>query len=60
MNAGVPEIETERLILRAWRADDFDAFASFMADEETVKYVAGQPLSRPDAWRSLATMIGHW
>jgi RimJ/RimL family protein N-acetyltransferase len=57
----MPMLETERLILRMLRASDFDAYAEMCADPETMRYIGdGQPLSRPMAWRNLATMIGHW
>lgn len=53
------EVETERLILRQWRQDDFEAFAGFYADEETARFVGG-PSTRDDAWRRMASLAGHW
>lgn len=55
------QIETERLILREIDpVRDFESFAKSMADEETVRYLGGATLSRTAAWRSMATIIGHW
>lgn len=54
-------IETKRLILR--RVDperDFEALAETMADENTVRYLGTKPMSRNDAWRSMAVVMGHW
>jgi RimJ/RimL family protein N-acetyltransferase len=52
-------IETERLVLRPPRAEDFDAWARFMADPEAARYVGGvQP--RAAAWRGFLTMVGAW
>jgi RimJ/RimL family protein N-acetyltransferase len=54
-------IETDRLILR--RVDpekDFEAWAKAMADENTVRYLGTKPMSRNDAWRSMAVVMGHW
>ena len=56
----IPRLETERLILREFSPDDFEAFAAFMADEDVTRYLTGRPMSRADAWRSLASSIGHW
>ena len=55
----IPRLETERLILRAFRAEDFDTFAGFMGDNEVMRYLGG-PMARSDAWRSLASTVGHW
>ena len=54
-------IETERLILRPIDAErDFDEWAVSMADENTVRYLGTQAMSRAEAWRSMAAAIGHW
>ena len=54
-------IETERLILRKTDPErDFEALAKTMADERTVRYLGTKPMSRADAWRSMALMMGHW
>ena len=54
-------IETERLILREIDPErDFEAWARSMADENTVRYLGTRPMSRAEAWRSMAHVIGHW
>ncbi|MDP3852172.1 GNAT family N-acetyltransferase [Phenylobacterium sp.] len=54
-----PTLETARLILRPPIAEDFDAWAAFVADEEAGRFLGGaQP--RPVAWRGMCTMTGAW
>lgn len=55
------DIETERLLLRAWRPDDFEDFARMSADPEVMRYMRdGRPASRSEAWRAMALFVGHW
>jgi RimJ/RimL family protein N-acetyltransferase len=55
------ELHTERLVLRMFRESDFDAYAAICADAEVGRYLGdGKPLSRIDAWRSMAAILGHW
>lgn len=55
-------IETARLTLRRWRPDDFEAYAAMCADDETMRFVTQQhrALTRGEAWRSFAGVLGHW
>lgn len=53
-------LETERLILRMWRESDMGPYAEMCADPEVMRYVGGVPMSRPEAWRKLALVVGHW
>jgi RimJ/RimL family protein N-acetyltransferase len=54
-------LETQRLLLRPFRASDFDAYARICADPEVMRYIgAGHPLSPADAWRAMAFFLGHW
>ena len=54
-----PTIETDRLILREPRGEDFTVYRDFFADAEGSRFY-GCPLSPDRAWRVLATDIGHW
>jgi RimJ/RimL family protein N-acetyltransferase len=52
-------LQTPRLLLRPPRAEDLDAWADMMADEETARFIGGV-MTRPVTWRALMTMIGAW
>ena len=56
----IPELRTERLVLRELRQSDFDAYAAMCADPEVMEYITGKPMSRGDAWRQMAMFAGHW
>ena len=53
-------LETERLILRMWRETDFEEYAELCADPEVMRYLGGKTFDRTEAWRHLASAIGHW
>lgn len=54
------QLETERLLLRMWREDDFAAYARMCADPEVMRFLGGKPFTRAEAWRHLAYVVGHW
>jgi RimJ/RimL family protein N-acetyltransferase len=52
-------IETERLILRVPRIEDFERYAELLGDEEAARYIGGH-LPRAAAWRRFLQMPGAW
>ena len=54
------QLETERLLLRQWRLDDFDTYEKMCADEEIMRYIGGKALSSIEAFRHMAYLVGHW
>ncbi len=57
----IPELTTDRLLLRDFRQSDLDAYAAMMADAEVTRHLAdGRPLTRMEAWRQMAMFAGHW
>lgn len=54
-----PTLETPRLILRPPTAADFPAYADFMADEQSARFLGGAQL-RTVAWRAFAALVGAW
>lgn len=57
----IPTLTTERLLLRGFRASDFEPYAAIMADPAVTRFLGdGKPQSAADAWRSIAFFLGHW
>ncbi len=55
------QLETERLLLRWFRADDFEQYFSICSDPEVMRFLGeGKPLNQMDTWRSMAFIMGHW
>ena len=53
-------LETDRLFLRMWRDDDFDAYAKMCGDPDVMRYLGGKTFDRFEAWRHMAFLVGHW
>ena len=55
-------LETERLYLRPPAQEDAPAHAEMMADPLTAQFLTfdGKPQDRMIAWRTWATLSGHW
>src|SRR4051812_33137620 len=57
----IPQLATDRLLLRGFRPDDFERYAEMMADPGVSRHLMdGRPLTRVEAWRQLAMFAGHW
>lgn len=54
-----PALETARLILRPTRVGDFEGWAAFAADAESMRFMGGEQ-PRPVAWRAFGLMAGSW
>lgn len=52
-------LETERLLLRWFREEDFPAYVEIATDPEVMKFIGGQQTPF-EAWRAMASHIGHW
>ncbi len=62
---GLPTMETNRLLLRQWRDEDFDTYARICADPEVMRYMGnmgngGTPLTRGQAAERFAGIRRHW
>ncbi len=55
----VPVLETDRLVLRNHRIEDYDALARIWADPAVTRFI-GTPSSREESWSRLIRYVGHW
>ncbi len=55
----IPEVETERLLLRAWRESDLDPYARMCADPEVMRYLP-RMLNREQSEEQVAGFVRHW
>ena len=53
------QLETDRLLLRPPRAEDFDAFLRFYSDPEVMQHLGGVQ-SPSQAWRRFCCLAGSW
>lgn len=58
--SNTPVLETERLVLRAPQASDFEVFASFVTSDRAQYIGGGADKDMGHAWRMLAVLSGHW
>jgi RimJ/RimL family protein N-acetyltransferase len=58
--AAAPRLETERLVLRAHRADDLADLRETWSDPAVVRYIGGRPCTEEEAWQRLLRYAGHW
>ena len=56
----IPTLQTERLILRPHRREDFDHCAAMWANPDVVRYIGGKPFTREEVWARLLRYAGHW
>jgi RimJ/RimL family protein N-acetyltransferase len=56
----IPAIETDRLILRAHRPDDFSACAAMWADPVVTRYITGKPSTQQQTWSRMLQYAGLW
>lgn len=58
--SSAPIVETERLVLRGHRLEDFPDCAAMWVDPEVTRHIGGKPLSAEDVWAKLLRNVGHW
>ena len=53
-------IETEHLLLRAYREKDLDESFAMNSDVRILKYLGNKPATREKSWMRLLRNVGHW
>jgi RimJ/RimL family protein N-acetyltransferase len=54
-------VSSDRLVYRMFEQSDLEDYASMCGDAEVMRYLGdGTPLSRAEAWRNMALVMGHW
>ncbi|MDY0883819.1 GNAT family N-acetyltransferase [Dongia soli] len=56
----IPQLETERLLLRGHQVKEFEDYAAIWGDPVVTRYIGGRPLTREECWARLLRHIGHW
>lgn len=55
-----PRVETERLVLRAWRKEDFRPYHAILSQPEVHRHFGPVPMNAEEAWRRLTSFVGGW
>ena len=56
----IPTFETERLILRPHRLEDFDSCVELNKDEGVMRFITGSPSTRQETWIRMLRWTGMW
>lgn len=56
----IPTLQSDRLVLRPHRLDDFERLAAMWANSQVVTWFGGKPFEREDSWNRLLRYAGHW
>ncbi len=58
--SGVPVLESDRLVLRQFAFEDFDAYAQLWAEPSVVEHISGTVFTRSQSWSRLMGLLGSW
>ena len=55
-----PRIETDRLILRPWRKDDFRPYHALIQHPDVHRHFGPTPMGMEECWRRVTSAVGGW
>ncbi|GAA4043887.1 GNAT family N-acetyltransferase [Hymenobacter glaciei] len=55
-----PVLETSRLRLRGFRAEDFDNWLAFSREPAYYRYFGNEPMPAEEVWKLVLRSAGHW
>ena len=55
-----PQVETERLLLRAWRKEDFRPYHALLQHPDVHRHFGPEPMGQEECWRRLTAGVGGW
>jgi RimJ/RimL family protein N-acetyltransferase len=60
LHGSAPTIETERLILRQWRRDDFRPYHAILREPAVHRHFGPEPMAAEECWRRMSAAVGGW
>ena len=60
MVSQAPLLETERLLLRPWRKEDFRPYHELLQHPEVHRHFGPKPMALEECWRRLLASVGGW
>jgi RimJ/RimL family protein N-acetyltransferase len=60
VTCSAPTLDTERLVLREWRKEDFRPWLAICSEPAVTHHFGGKPMEAEDVFRRLAASVGSW